>query len=96
MAISFDVAFDDVLPQQVRDGAELIVVQPATRCSPVTQRAQRFAISRARALETGRSVVVASTNGTSGVIGPDDTVVARSRGRGDGGAESQPFSCQRA
>ena len=37
---------------------------------------QQFAITRLRAIETGRWVVVASTNGISGVIAPDGTVVA--------------------
>ena len=83
MAICFDVAFDDVLPEQVRDGADLVVVQTSNATFTGTaQRAQQFAISRARALETGRSVVVASTNGTSGMIGPDGTVLQRSSTRG--------------
>jgi apolipoprotein N-acyltransferase len=83
VAICFDVAFDDVLPEQVRDGAELIVVQTSNAMFTGTaQRAQQFAISRARAVETGRSVVVASTNGISGVIAPDGTVAQQSSTRG--------------
>jgi len=83
MAICFDVAFDDVLPQQVRDGAEVVVVQTSNAMFTGTaQREQQFTISRARALETGRSVVVASTNGISGVIAPDGTVVQQSSTRG--------------
>lgn len=83
MAICFDVAFDDVLPAQVRDGAEIVVVQTSNAMFTGTaQPAQQFAISRARALETGRSVVVASTNGISGAIGPDGTVLQRSSTRG--------------
>ena len=83
VAICFDVAFDDVLPAQVRDGAELIVVQTSNAMFTGTaQQAQQFAISRVRALETGRSVVVASTNGISGVIGPDGTVMTQSSSRG--------------
>jgi len=83
MAICFDVAFDDVLPEQVRDGAEIVVVQTSNAMFTGTaQRAQQFAISRARALETGRSVVVASTNGISGAIGPDGTVLQQSNTRG--------------
>lgn len=38
------------------------------------QLRQQFTISRARAMETGRTVLVASTNGISGVIAPDGTV----------------------
>ena len=83
MAICFDVAFDDVLPEQVRDGAELVVVQTSNAMFTGTaQRSQQFAISRARALETGRSVIVASTNGISGAIAPDGTVVQQSSTRG--------------
>lgn len=83
MAICFDVAFDDVLPEQVRDGAEVVVVQTSNAMFTGTaQRSQQFAISRARALETGRSVVVASTNGISGVIAPDGTVMQQSSTRG--------------
>ena len=38
---------------------------------------QQFAIARLRALETGRVVVVAATNGVSGVIGADGEVLQR-------------------
>ena len=83
MAICFDVAFDDVLPDQVRAGAEIVVVQTSNAMfTGTTQRAQQFAVSRARALEIGRSVIVASTNGISGVIAPDGTVTQRSSTRG--------------
>lgn len=69
MAICFDIAFDEPLADQVRQGAGLIVVQTSNATfTGTTQPDQQFAISRARALETGRSVVVASLNGRSGVI----------------------------
>lgn len=74
-AICFDVAYDDVLPAQVRNGAELAVVQTSNALFIHTgQIEQQFAISRVRALETGRTVVVASVNGRSGVIAPDGEV----------------------
>ena len=38
---------------------------------------QQFAISRLRALETSRYVVVAATNGVSGFVAPDGRVVER-------------------
>ncbi len=38
---------------------------------------QQFAMTRARAIESGRYVAVASTNGISGVIAPDGEVVDR-------------------
>ena len=77
-AMCFDIAYDDVVVPQVRSGAELVVVQTSNASfSGTYQLDQQFAITRARALETGRSVVVASMNGISGVIGPDGAVVAR-------------------
>ena len=83
LAICFDVAFDDVIPDQVRAGAELVVVQTSNAMFMGTsQPEQQFAISRTRALEAGRSVVVASMNGVSGVIGPDGAVVSEVSTRG--------------
>lgn len=73
--ICFDVAFDDSLVEPVRRGAELITVQTSNAMFINTaQPEQQFNISRLRALETGRTVVVASTNGLSGIINPDGTV----------------------
>ncbi|MDP3891217.1 nitrilase-related carbon-nitrogen hydrolase [Nocardioides sp.] len=42
-----------------------------------SQLEQQFAITRARAAETGRAVVVASTNGITGIIAPNGEVIAR-------------------
>lgn len=76
--ICFDVAFDDSVTAQVRRGAELVTVQTSNASFTGTaQLEQQFAITRLRALETGRTVVVASTNGISGAIGPDGEVLAR-------------------
>lgn len=40
------------------------------------QPAQQFAISKIRAVENGRSVVIAATTGISAVIAPDRSVLA--------------------
>jgi apolipoprotein N-acyltransferase len=42
---------------------------------------QQFAITRLRAVETGRWLAVASTNGVSGVIAPDGSVVSSAEPR---------------
>lgn len=77
-AICFDVAYDDVLDDQVARGARLVTVQTSNATFIFThQIEQQFAITRLRAIETGRFVVVASTNGLTGVIGPDGRVIAR-------------------
>ena len=76
-AICFDVAYDDAISDQVRGGAELLTVQTSNALFIHTgQIEQQFAISRLRALETGRPVVIASVNGRSGFISPDGSVAA--------------------
>ncbi|RYP87104.1 apolipoprotein N-acyltransferase [Nocardioides guangzhouensis] len=76
-AICFDVAYDDAIGDQVRGGAEMLTVQTSNAFFIHTgQIEQQFAISRLRALETGRPVVVASVNGRSGFINPDGSVAA--------------------
>jgi apolipoprotein N-acyltransferase len=74
----FEVVYDGLLHDLVRDGADLIVVPTNNATYTGTgQIEQQFAMSRLRAIETNRYVVVASTNGISGVIAPDGHVVAR-------------------
>jgi apolipoprotein N-acyltransferase len=74
-AICFDIAFDDALGSQVRRGAQLGVVQTSNALFIHTSQIdQQFTISRVRARELGRSVVVSSVNGRSGVVGADGAV----------------------
>ncbi|WP_367650403.1 apolipoprotein N-acyltransferase [Nocardioides sp. zg-DK7169] len=76
-AICFDIAYDDGIYAQVEEGAEMLVVQTSNATFIHTDQIdQQFAITRMRALETGKYAVVAATNGVSGVIAPDGTVVA--------------------
>ncbi|HSU02920.1 MAG TPA: apolipoprotein N-acyltransferase [Nocardioides sp.] len=82
-AICFDVAYDEGIGGQVARGAELVTVQTSNAMfSRTGQLAQQFEISRLRALETGRWVVVAAINGISGVVRPDGEVVASVPARG--------------
>jgi apolipoprotein N-acyltransferase len=77
-AICFDVAYDDGIYAQVARGAELLAVQTSNATFIHTDQVeQQFAITRLRAGETGRWLVVASTNGVSGIIAPDGRVVAQ-------------------
>jgi apolipoprotein N-acyltransferase len=76
-AICFDIAYDDGLTAQIRNGAQLLVVQSSQATFIHTdQTDQQFAITRLRAMETGRWVAVATTNGVSGLIAPDGHVIA--------------------
>ena len=78
--ICFEVAYDGLIRDVVNGGAELLVVQTNNATYTGTgQPAQQFAISRYRAIESGRTVVVAATNGISGVIAPDGEVRAVSQ-----------------
>ncbi|HYO39318.1 MAG TPA: apolipoprotein N-acyltransferase [Nocardioidaceae bacterium] len=74
----FEVAYDGLLRDLLDGGAEVIVTPTNNATYTGTgQVEQQFAMSRARAVETGRYVVVASTNGISGIVAPDGDVVAR-------------------
>ena len=76
-AICFDVAYDDGLYAQLSHGGQLVVVQTSNAMFIHTSQIdQQFAISRLRAIETHRYVVVAAINGITGVIAPDGSVVA--------------------
>jgi len=77
-AICFEVAYDDVFTAVIDGGAELITVQTNNATYQGTgQPAQQWDIERMRALQTGRTVVVASTTGISGVIAANGTVLER-------------------
>ncbi len=76
--ICFEVAWDGLLHDVVEGGAELLVVQTNNATYMGTgQVEQQFAIARLRAVEAGRYVVVVATNGVSGIVAPDGSVVER-------------------
>ena len=77
--ICFEVVYDGLIRDVIDGGAELLVVQTNNATYTGTgQLAQQFATSRYRAIETGRTVVVAATNGISGIVAPDGTIVQES------------------
>ena len=74
--ICFEVAYDGLVRNVISDGGQVLVVQTNNATYAGTgQLEQQFAISRYRAIETGRSVVIAATNGISGVVDADGSVV---------------------
>jgi apolipoprotein N-acyltransferase len=78
--ICFEIAYDGLVRDAVRDGAEVVVVQTNNASFGRTDLTyQQLAMSRVRAVEHGRSVLVAATSGVSAVIAPDGTFVDRSR-----------------
>ncbi|MEU8227707.1 apolipoprotein N-acyltransferase [Kribbella sp. NPDC048915] len=73
--ICFELAYDNVIQDVVNGGAQVLVVQTNNATYGGTgQPEQQFAITRMRAIETGRTVLIASTSGISGVIRPDGSV----------------------
>ena len=77
--ICFEVVYDGLVHDVVDGGAGMLVVQTNNATFGYTDESeQQLAMSRLRAVETGRSVAVAATSGISAVIAPDGTVVRSS------------------
>jgi apolipoprotein N-acyltransferase len=78
--ICFEVAYDGLVSDVARLGAGLLVVQTNNATFGFTDESeQQLAISRLRAVEHGRSVVIAATSGISAIIAPDGSVMRRSQ-----------------
>ena len=74
-SICFEVAYDDLVRDNVQLGANLLLVQTNNATFGYSDESvQQLAISRIRAMEHGRSVVHVSTVGVSALITPDGTV----------------------
>ncbi|APT86832.1 apolipoprotein N-acyltransferase [Corynebacterium flavescens] len=75
VATCYEVSFDEAFRSSVRHGAG-ILVSPTNNAtfgySDMTY--QQLAMSRLRALETDRAVVVAATSGVSAIVQPDGSV----------------------
>ena len=77
--ICFEVVYDGLVRDVVDGGAGMLVVQTNNATFGYTDESeQQLAMSRLRAVETGRTVVVAATSGISAVVAPDGTVVRSS------------------
>ncbi len=74
--ICFEVLVDHLVADTVDAGAQVLVVQTNNATFGYSDESvQQLAMSRLRAVETGRAVVHASTVGVSAIIRPDGTVV---------------------
>lgn len=73
--VCYDLAFDQIVSDTVTNGAQAIVVQSSNAMYQGTgQIDQQFAITRARAMELRREILVVTTSGVSGLIRPDGSV----------------------
>jgi apolipoprotein N-acyltransferase len=78
--ICFEIAYDGLVSDVVDGGAGMIVVQTNNATFGFTDESeQQLAMSRLRAVEFGRTVVVAATSGISAVVAPDGSLVRRSQ-----------------
>ncbi|WP_342672049.1 apolipoprotein N-acyltransferase [Sanguibacter gelidistatuariae] len=75
-AICFEVAYDALVQDAVAAGAEMLVI-PTNNASfgPTNESTQQLAMSRLRAIETGRTTIQISTVGVSAVIAPNGVLL---------------------
>ncbi|WP_460490663.1 apolipoprotein N-acyltransferase, partial [Corynebacterium nasicanis] len=75
VATCYEVAFDPALRSAVRDGAQLLTTPTNNATFGFTDMTyQQLAMSRLRAIEVDRAVVVAATSGVSAIVHPDGSV----------------------
>ncbi len=73
--ICYDLVYDEFAYDTVRHGAQVVLVQSSNAMFLGTgQIQQQFAITRARALELRREILVVTTSGVSGLINADGSV----------------------
>lgn len=73
--ICFEVAYDGVVADAVRSGGRVLVVQTNNATYGRTAEThQQLAMARLRAIEHGRTVLVAATSGVSAMVAPDGSV----------------------
>jgi len=78
VAICFEVAYDWVVREGVLAGGEMLVIQTNNvTFGHSDESVQQLAMSRVRAVETGRATVQISTVGVSGLISPHGAVSNR-------------------
>lgn len=77
--ICFELAYDDTVHEAVA-GSQVVVVQSSNAMFNRSQQPQQqFAITRVRAMEARRDIVVATTDSVSGWIDPRGKVLDRTR-----------------
>ncbi|MBA8847199.1 apolipoprotein N-acyltransferase [Yonghaparkia alkaliphila] len=76
VAICYDIVDDDLLARMIDERANVLFA-PTNNADfgPTDQSVQQLAIARLRAIESGRSVVQASTVGASAIIAPDGSTI---------------------
>ena len=79
VATCYEVSFDGAFRSAVRGGAQLLTSPTNNATFGFTEMTyQQLAMSRMRAIEYDRTVVVAATSGVSAIVEPNGNVVTRS------------------
>ncbi|MFS8103945.1 apolipoprotein N-acyltransferase [Lentzea alba] len=74
----YEVAFDSVVRDTVTAGATIIAIPTNNATFGYTEMTyQQLSMSRVRAVEHGRAVVVAATSGVSAIVQPDGSVTQK-------------------
>ena len=77
--ICFEIGYDDLVRDTVLAGGQVITVQTNNATfGRSAESAQQLEMSRVRAIEHGRTVLVAATSGISAVVAPDGVVLDQS------------------
>jgi apolipoprotein N-acyltransferase len=77
IAICWEIAFDDLVSDSVAAGAQVLAVPSNNATFGLTDMTyQQLAMSRVRAVEHDRAVLVVTTSGVSATIAPDGDVTA--------------------
>ncbi len=80
VVICFEVAYDSLVRDTVVGGSEIVIVQTNNANFGMTpESVQQLAMTRFRAIETGRTTVQASTVGVSAVVAPDGEILEETR-----------------
>lgn len=80
VGICYDVAYDDVFGPAAANGAQLLVVPTNNAWYGHSEMSyQQLAMSRLRAVETGRAMLVSATSGVSAYVRPDGSVAEQTQ-----------------
>lgn len=80
VATCYEVSFDDAFRASVRNGATIMSTPTNNATFGFSDETyQQLAMSRMRAIETDRAVIVPATSGVSALIEPDGTVIDQSQ-----------------
>lgn len=73
----WEVIFDRSARDAVNNGAQILAVPSNNATFTESMSRQQLAFGKIRAIEHGRTVVVAATTGVSAIIGPDGTTIGQ-------------------